>query len=566
MSEHRQSAVAIIADAHFHDIHSDYDGAGLRIGNERLALRSWADTRSSTRVFNESAAALTATLDQILQRGIKHVVMLGDYTDDGQVESTTRVAGLLARYRDRFGLRFYALPGNHDAFGPVGKNQSTRFVTGTNKSVLITSDPKVAKLEPESAILTQKMRCLGLPDALMPMAKFGYFNAPDDIHWETPFGSSDAVEDRMYTAVSDDGTVSHSLMDASYLIEPEHGLWLLMIDANVFEPRSGSYRIDQKQAFIDSTDAGWNAVMRIKPFLVDWIKDVCRRADQNGKSLLAFSHYPAIDPFDDATDTERALFGNTEIVRRRPDPTVADILIRAGLRHHFSGHYHVNAHTSRQIGSHTFTNISVPSPVAYPSGFAIAQPNGPDCTIDTISLTSVPLDPRVMAVYSDEADRIGETRDTALDSPDYGSFLYDQMHSRTLHHVLPKKWPKKIANAIHGATAADLGALFLATSKHSPRLPYEFSTSPIYYEKLAHLASRHDIGINDLRSLALTTLVADWYCLRQAGPMPTHHIPNDHAKIYQFLIQIFSTSNTNETDSLVGFFSVFLNVMDKYIG
>ena len=30
-----------------------------------------------------------------------------------------------------------------------------------------------------------------------------------------------------------------SLVDASYLVEPEAGLWLLMIDANVFEPRDG---------------------------------------------------------------------------------------------------------------------------------------------------------------------------------------------------------------------------------------------------------------------------------------------------------------------------------------
>ena len=96
-------AVAVIADAHFHDIEGDYDFAGVCLNGRRLTVRSWADTAGSTRVFNESFAALPAALDRVSAMGIRHVVLLGDYTDDGQRETTESLARLLRRYRSRNG-------------------------------------------------------------------------------------------------------------------------------------------------------------------------------------------------------------------------------------------------------------------------------------------------------------------------------------------------------------------------------------------------------------------------------------------------------------------------------
>ncbi len=537
-------AVAIIADAHFHDIHSDYDGAGLRVGGDILTLRSWADTRRSSRVFNESGPALIAALDQIHRRGIRHVVLLGDYADDGQVEATKRLAELLAGYRDRCGMAFYALPGNHDVFGPLGKHQSTRFVTGPATSVLVTSDPKVAAQEADTGILTDKMYCRGMPEALMPMAGFGYFNAPQYIHWETPFGCSDEIAVRMYTARSAGGTAQHRLMDASYLVEPAPGLWLLMIDANVFEPRDGAYRPEQKRAFIDSTDAGWNAVLRDKPFLVDWIADVCRRADQQDKTLLTFSHYPVIDPFEDAEDSERALFGETEIVRRRPKADVADALIVAGLRHHFSGHYHVNGRVCQTRDGRALTNVSVPSLVAFPSGFVIARATGAGCAVEMVPLDALPVDPRVMAAYRAEAAHLGAAPNPALDCGDYGAFLYHQMHSRLAHHYLPHKWPREVADFAEQASLADLAGLFLARSS-----------------ELADLAGRHGIGLCDLQVCTVKTLAGDWYCLRQAGDMTAGHIDPARIDLYRFMAREFGASDPVPKDRITVFFAVFLDVL-----
>jgi len=47
-------AIAVIADAHFHDIESNYHCSGITLDDHPLTLRSWTDTRSSSRVFNES--------------------------------------------------------------------------------------------------------------------------------------------------------------------------------------------------------------------------------------------------------------------------------------------------------------------------------------------------------------------------------------------------------------------------------------------------------------------------------------------------------------------------------
>ncbi len=213
--------VALIADAHFHDPFGDF-GVGVDLGRGRMALRPWSQVETAARVVNEAAAALTAALDRVLDVGVRHVVLAGDYTDDGQQETTRRLAALLARYT-ALGLRFYAIPGNHDLYGPHGKHTSTQVVTAPGQSVLISSDPNM-----EGAILTPAMRCGGMPDALLPMAAHGLFRDPRDLHWESPFGVSDAPHARMYLAHAADGSVSQPLMDASYLVEPDP--WVVAVD------------------------------------------------------------------------------------------------------------------------------------------------------------------------------------------------------------------------------------------------------------------------------------------------------------------------------------------------
>lgn len=95
--------IAVIADAHFHDVDADFGFAGVRIGGRAMTMRSWSDTRQSTRVFNESAGALLPALEQVQKRGIRHVVLLGGYSDDGQRATTEKLADILQQHSREHG-------------------------------------------------------------------------------------------------------------------------------------------------------------------------------------------------------------------------------------------------------------------------------------------------------------------------------------------------------------------------------------------------------------------------------------------------------------------------------
>ena len=521
--------VAVVADAHYHDVEGDYGFDGAEVDGRRLTVRSWADTRASTRVFNESALALTHALDEVVARGIRLVVLLGDYSDDGQRRTVASVTTLLAGYRERHGLRFFALPGNHDAYALHGRHQSKRFLRADGEAVLVTSDPAA---EP-GAVVSPAMYCEGYPEALRPMASHGFFRQSADLHWETPFGPSDDPQGRRYEVASAGGATQVSLMDASYLVEPEDRLWLLMIDANVFEPQNGASDLTREDGFIDSTNAGWNAVLRLKPFLIDWIADVHRRANSLGKSLLCFSHYPVVDPFGDNLDAERALFGETNVARRTPGMAVARRLVEAGMTRHYSGHMHVAGETSRGVGGRRLVNVAVPSPVAFPPAFGVLDPSGG--AMETVDLSGCPLDPRLAALYRREAALTGEAPHAAFDAPDLGAFLYEHARALVTYRYFPKEWPPEIATTFAGASVEDV---FRAAGWPVP--PNPASTR-----------------------CTAEDFVADWYVLRHAQDRALPYIAPERLALYRALT-VLGSPDGRQTPIGV-FLELFLQVLGQSI-
>ncbi len=562
--------IAVIADAHFHDPDSNYDGARTMLGERHVTLRSWKDTRSSSRVFNESAQAFRSAVAEINKRGVRHVVLLGDYTDDGQIEATRRLADLLKHYRQEFGIAFYAIPGNHDFYGPEGKHLSTRFVTAPDCTVLVTSDPNIAGTEPDTSVLTRKIYCEGSPANLMLMADFGLFRQSEYRYWETPFGQCDLPASRMFNARSPDGKTVHRLMDASYLVEASDGLWLLMIDANVFEPRNGRTDPSRKSTFLNSSDAGWNALLRVKPFLINWIQDVYTRAKNSGKIVYAFSHYPIIDPFDDLAGHEAKLFDNTENIRRSPKHSVASTLAETGLKLHFSGHMHVNATTHRHYENFKITDIAVPSLSAFPAACKLIHSAEQGCTIDTVAINDMAVDPLLMSYYRAESNASNETHCASLNAQTYGDFLYQRMRSRTIHHYLIKDWPKDIAIQVERTTAADLIVLLLAQQATPDLLffgPLRDVASEELQSKFATLTKQHDISQDDASACSMTTLIADWYCLRHGGPLASPYITPANLKLYQFLVDmqvdVLAGYATDTVKSHAEFFTVFLYILKQ---
>ncbi|MBN9054104.1 MAG: hypothetical protein J0H80_10095, partial [Rhizobiales bacterium] len=92
-----RESFAVIADPHLHNVHGNYRAG--RIAEECLPdgmeLRTLSDTVQSTRLYNESEMNFRAVLEDIARRGVRHVIVVGDYSDDGQDESVAASLALM---------------------------------------------------------------------------------------------------------------------------------------------------------------------------------------------------------------------------------------------------------------------------------------------------------------------------------------------------------------------------------------------------------------------------------------------------------------------------------------
>ncbi|WP_455270509.1 metallophosphoesterase family protein [Rhizobium herbae] len=557
--------IAIVADAHFHDLYADYGFPGVVQGDRRLTFRLLADTARSTRVFNESYFALHHTLDDIASRGIRHVVLLGDYSDDGQVETVRGVKRVLDHYAARFGMRFYATVGNHDIFGADGRHRAKRFLNEDGSYSILSSDPHMRDRGAHAVIASDRMYCQGYPDGLDAMADFGFYPRPDDLHWETPFGTDGDPATRLYDVHSPDGKTTRRLMDASYLVEPFAGVWLLMIDANVFVPVDGATPGEEGD-LADSTSAGWNAMLVHKRFVLDWMEDVARRARLEGKCLLAFSHYPVLDPLDATVADEVALLGRTGMSERIPQADVAQALIAAGIDVHFSGHLHVNDTARHDSDRRFLINVAMPSLVAFPGAYKVLTIGEQSLDIETVGIDAMPLDADVRQAYDREIVPSRLDAGGMLDVTDYGGFLFEHLGHLVGRRYLKREWPKDITALIRSLDLADLAMLALIDE---PVAAVD--------AKVAIVAARSDPGVQQLLTeaglgspqlpcISAMVFLADWYRLRMGSELAFDWIAPERMALYRAVGQLFADSDWSGAGSAQARFALIFRMFEKYAG
>ena len=439
--------LAIIADPHLHDIRGNYRGG--RIPAERLPdgmeLRTLADTVQSTRLFNESEASFRAVLDDIAARGVRHVIVVGDYSDDGQDESVAASLALMQSYAERFGMQFFSTVGNHDVYAYSGRSLDRSFLLADGGAFLVSG----SRPDGEGVLFNPAMRCRSYAESL-PRG-LGFFRSGTELHWESPFGPSDDLAERQYALASPGGHHIRRFVDASYLVEPVEGVWLLSIDGNVFVPRNGEFA-QAEEEFDDSTDAGYNALVAHRPYLLKWIADVSRRAARLGKRLISFAHYPAVDPFDGTFEDEQRLFGRTIFVRRTPTRATAALLAKAGLRLHFSGHLHID-NVSRQDG---IVNVAVPSTAGYPGGYRLLTLTEGGAELETVRVAGIPVDPAILSAYRREAAGSGIAVGDMLEAADFDAFVFRHLRGVVHHRFFAKEWTPEAQAAIHRMTLADI--------------------------------------------------------------------------------------------------------------
>lgn len=387
------TAVAVIADAHLHH--------PLAWPLPFPAYAPWQDVRTAARAVNESVPAFLAALAMVRARGIRHVVLLGDYSDDGQHANLAATAGLLAAHSD---LTFSAIPGNHDGWGLAGKHTATRYGTA-----LVTSDPS---LDAPGTIVTDAARVPGLQHALQIVEGAFAYPRMEGVP-ELP---------ATFAAVSADGSVAADFPERSFVAQPASGLWLLHLDANIFEPAGGGLTPHRKRALLDPATAGWDACLRQKPYILGWIKSVSSKAAAVGATLVGLSHYPAVDPYGDVAQ-RRAILGASRETRVIPPDTVAPRLAGAGLQLLVTGHLHCAGIRTVDTVHGPFTQVALPSPTAFPPGFALIHP-GP--RVEWVSLAEAVI-PQGPGYPTDAPRRLGP-------------FLAAQARARFLHR-LARHWP-----------------------------------------------------------------------------------------------------------------------------
>ncbi|MDF0598514.1 metallophosphoesterase family protein [Psychromarinibacter halotolerans] len=457
--------IAVLSDPHLHDVH-----AGTT--DDTPLVRSFADSMASTRVFNESGPAFRAALDALVAEGITLCIIVGDLTDDGQPASWQAVSDLLADYTRRHGVRFFATPGNHDQWSMTGKPLAKSFVDadGHVEALAGQSIPRRA-----GARLWPGQRMVGYDEATLYAEAFGYRPQPSDLHWETPFGTTPDLADREARFSSARGD-SAFVCDLSYLVEPVEGLWLLSLDANVYLP-------DGTGGYTDCSKEGWNATVRHKPYLLDWMRDVAQRARKQGKRLVTFSHYPVADVFHGCTEALARLPSSRAGARQMPRSDVAAAIAGTGIPLHFSGHWHVDSTASSPGGE--VVNVAIPSTVAFPAGWKCLTLDADGARICDRAVTDAPGFDAWFGRYAAEAERTVREA-PALTAADYPDFLDLHFRDVVLNRRLPEDWPKRMQPMVQTARLSDV----IARLGHS------------------------DVQVPDI---AFADVFVDWYRLREAG-------------------------------------------------
>ena len=127
---------------------------------------------------------------------------------------------------------------------------------------------------------------MSTPDAIAAMAQL----------WHHPAGRRAALGKPLSpTMTARDGFAAKTMLPMAPTLpissRPQDGLWLLMLDANVFHRLDGLWQL--------RSNAAWDHVLAQRPYLLDWIADVSERAQRMGKTPSGLFPLPRSTPGDD---------------------------------------------------------------------------------------------------------------------------------------------------------------------------------------------------------------------------------------------------------------------------
>lgn len=606
-SQEKRVSVAFMADVHFHDVFAEFqDGSfsGLPVtvnGDTRLAaIRTMESQLTSTRLFNENYFAFRAALDDVVNRGIQFVAFPGDFSDDGQPVHVRGFRNILDEYHQNHGIEFFIITGNHDPgrpfstpagkFNYLGEKGKRQPVFSSEHPVCTGEDSRgIATEMSHGVICTDEVKHYGYEELLNELGYHGMIPKENYIYFETPFSSynmdnygfdtaldESSYANRLYEICSegaggqyreDHFTNCFDVMDMSYLAEPAVGLWLLAIDGNVYIPNQNADTIlaDNPRNFGGPGNAGYNAIVTHKSHLIEWIEDVAKRAKKHGKQLVAFSHYPAVDFYNDASDEIKELWGHGRFqTLRLPDAEVSNLLANTGLQLHVGGHMHMNdtGMAMDEITGNRLYNIQAPSIAGYVPAYKILHfSQESKVEIETIVLENVPGFDTLFALYQKEWDLLDDygvdgiwNRDV-LTASNYYEFSDWHMRELSRLRFLPNEWPQGIRDKLETMTGKDI---LLSTLPSSHLLKEEEADSII---------NQYGYTARDFENWDGMNLSVDFYRIRNAGSLAFADIPADRLNQYAILNDMLNHTEIVVSDDNHLFrtqFGLLFSVMKKF--
>ena len=560
--------IAFIADAHLQDIFAkfednNYQGIQNPETGEYANIRTMNAQLHSTRIFNENYFAFLEALNDIAKRGIRQVVLPGDFSDDGQPVHVRGLRKILDEYSKKYGMSFFVTTGNHDAVKPFAQEAyKTDFLGKDGKEQIISSSknnlPKQEyQLEP---IITADIKNWGYKETLNEMQAFGFFPQKSYLYWETPFSdynyenynfekalAKSDLEKRTYPVKN----TNLFLPDASYLVEPVKGVWLLAIDANAYVPNEKLSGLPNDPHDFSGANIGYNNVLIYKKHLIEWVRKVSAEAKQKGKTLIAFSHYPMIDFNDDASPELKSLFGSNKMqLSRVPNEEVAQIFADAGIQVHFGGHMHINDTGVRTTAKgNTLFNIQTPSLAAYMPAYKILTIHqNKVLEVETVVIDKVSKFNSLFPFYKEEYAHLANIRKSdiwnkeILNTKDYEDFTKWHLKELVRLRFLPEDFPAEFSASLLKLTGTDLAYI----NKNNAEVDAAMKAN--------------SLKAKDFESWTGFDMIFDFYRFKNADELAIPEIGTSRLKQYKIVCRQLEKSGN---EKLVLWAKIFLKTMNS---
>ncbi|MFV8269107.1 metallophosphoesterase [Flavobacterium sp. GT2N3] len=591
--------IAFLADVHFQDIYgtlhdSNYKGIINPKNGKHTLLRTMESQLHSTRIYNENYFAFLAALDDIAKRGVKIVALPGDYSDDGQPLHIRGLKQILTDYSKKHHIQFFITTGNHDPSGPFAQESGKDdFLGAGGKRQPIFSKKEL--YQPNSntentLVISQDIAKMGYLGITSELKDFGFFPKENNLFWATPFStySADnynyikATEAASLTGRTYSVAPGYSVPDASYVVEPVAGLWLLAIDGNVYIPKKEAPENSKNSKHFSDAGLGYNKVLIHKKHLIPWIEKISAEAKKRGKTLIAFSHFPMVEFNDDASPEIAELMGKDKWqLNRVPTEEVAQTFADAGLKIHFGGHMHINDTGVRKTKKgNTLVNIQTPSLAAYiPAYKLLTIKKNEVMEIETIPINEVPRFNELFDLYKMEYDFLKSQNttdiwDTAiLETKNYHDFTDFHLKELVRLRFLPDDWPELFKKFILNISGEDLLILANLESKadydtiisHKSNLEQAWKKAE---KKVKQQLKKNQLNQSDFKWSGLE-LITDFYRIRSADELAIAAIGKERIKQYQFIIRShldhqkqrkLNPENITEKNTIL-----FLTILKKFL-